>query len=100
MDMNSVDRAFGRFRARREKVLQDIAEICGMLAPHIDDHDLECYHLGMVEDEAELAKLEEYLLWCETCVDRAEAAAAYVDEIRVACCEREHWTDNPNIRGT
>ena len=29
---------------------------------HIDDHDLERYHLGMVKDEDELAALEEHLL--------------------------------------
>ena len=38
---------------------------------HIDDHDLERYHLGMVKDEAELAALEEHLLWCSAWVDRA-----------------------------
>jgi hypothetical protein len=46
---------------------------------HIDDHDLERYHLGMVKDEAELAALEEHLLWCNACVDHAEATARYVD---------------------
>ena len=30
----------------------------------ISDHDLERYHLGMVKDEAELASIEEHLLWC------------------------------------
>ena len=39
---------------------------------HISDYDLERYHLGMVKDEAELALLEEHLLWCPTCVKRAE----------------------------
>jgi hypothetical protein len=51
---------------------------------HISDHDLERYHLGMVKDEAELAPLEEHLLWCPECVKRAEEAADYVDALRAA----------------
>ena len=49
---------------------------------HISDHDLERFHLGMVTDEAELASLEEHLLWCHSCVERAEESAQYVDELR------------------
>jgi hypothetical protein len=49
---------------------------------HISDHDLERYHLGMVVDEAELAPLEEHLLACPKCVERAEESADYVDAIR------------------
>ena len=49
---------------------------------HISDHDLERFHLGMVVDEAELAAVEEHLLWCSFCVDRAEESADYVDTIR------------------
>ena len=51
---------------------------------HISDHDLERYHLGMVVDEAELAPLEEHLLSCPKCVERAEEAADYVDALRAA----------------
>jgi len=51
---------------------------------HLTDHDLECYHLGMVVDEAELASLEEHVLACPECADRAESAAEYVDTLRVA----------------
>ena len=64
------------------------ATICGKLPGHIDDHDLERYHLGMVKDEIELAALEEHLLWCGACVDRAEASAGYVDAVRAAACDR------------
>ncbi len=39
---------------------------------HISNHGLECYHLGMVTDEAEIAAIEEHLLWCHICVNRAE----------------------------
>ena len=38
----------------------------------------------MVQDEAELAMIEEHLLWCSQCVEAAEEAARYVDTIRVA----------------
>ena len=74
-------------RARREQVAQVLAEVYANLPRHIDDHDLERYHLGMVKDEAELAVLEEHLLWCGACVDRAEAAAQYVDDVRAAACD-------------
>jgi hypothetical protein len=73
-------------RERIEQVAQEIARIYEDLPGHISDHDLERYHLGMVKDEAELAALEEHLLWCGVCVDEAEAAARYVDEIRAAAC--------------
>jgi hypothetical protein len=51
---------------------------------HISDDDLERYHLGMEQDEAELAMLEEHLLWCSQCIDAAEEAVEYVDAIRGA----------------
>jgi len=51
---------------------------------HLSDHDLERYHLGMVKDEAELAPLEEHLLACAGCAERAEEAADYVDTVRQA----------------
>jgi hypothetical protein len=51
---------------------------------HISDDDLERYYLGMIEDEAELAPLEEHLLGCSECVDRAEEAQDYVDAMRAA----------------
>ena len=35
-------------------------------------------------DEAELAPLEEHLLWCGECMDRAEAVESYVDQMRIA----------------
>jgi hypothetical protein len=51
---------------------------------HIDDHDLERFYLGMVEDESELERIESHLLWCPSCVERAEATEAYVDASRAA----------------
>ena len=55
---------------------------------HISDHDLERFHLGMVKDEAELAMIEEHLLICSDCIDAAEQAAQYVDELRAAIIKR------------
>jgi hypothetical protein len=51
---------------------------------HISDHDLERYQLGIVVDEAELAPLEEHLVACPECVERAEQTAEYVDTLRAA----------------
>jgi hypothetical protein len=88
MDMKLVAGKLRRLRGRRERVARVAATICGKLPGHIDDHDLERYHLGMVKDEIELAALEEHLLWCGACVDRAEASAGYVDAVRAAACGR------------
>ena len=57
---------------------------------HIDDHDLERYHLGMVTEELDLARIEEHLLWCEDCIRRAEESADYIDAIRAGLI-RENW---------
>ncbi len=54
-----------------------------MTTAHLSDYDLERYYLGMVTDESELAPLEEYLLWCGWCVERAEQTQDYVDAMRV-----------------
>jgi hypothetical protein len=51
---------------------------------HVSEHDLERYYLGMVIDEAELARLEEHILGCGSCAQRAEEAQDYVDAMRVA----------------
>jgi hypothetical protein len=51
---------------------------------HISDDDLERYYLGMIKDEGELAPLEEHLLICPECVDRADEAQDYVDAMRAA----------------
>ncbi len=52
---------------------------------HISDHDLERYYLGMVpHDTDEESAIEEHLLGCHQCVERAEASDSYVDTIRAA----------------
>lgn len=62
---------------------------------HIDDHDLERYHLGMIRTEAELAPFEEHLLACAECAERAEEAADFVDAKPPERSNRksELWTD-------
>ena len=49
---------------------------------HISDTVLERYYLGMIPDGPELAALEEHLLLCGECLDRAEDTQDYVDAIR------------------
>ena len=61
-----------------------------MSADHISDDDLERYYLGMVTREEELAALEEHLLWCRSCVERAEETQDCEDAIRVACLSFEY----------
>jgi hypothetical protein len=63
-----------------------------MSTEHISDHDLERYYLGMVTQEEELAPLEEHLLWCQSCVDRAEETQDSVDVTRVACLSFKYPT--------
>jgi hypothetical protein len=53
-----------------------------MASEHISDHDLERYYLRMVTKEKELAPLEEHLLCCHACVDRAERTKDYIDLMR------------------
>jgi hypothetical protein len=54
---------------------------------HITDHDLERYYLGMVNEEPELAALEEHVLACGSCAERVDQAQAYVDAMRVAALD-------------
>ena len=53
-----------------------------MASEHISDHDLERYCLRMVTKEEALAPLEEHLLCCHGCIDRAERTNDYIDLIR------------------
>jgi hypothetical protein len=48
---------------------------------HIDEHDLERYHMGSVQ-EPESTCIEEHLLWCQTCLDRIEETGRFVDAMR------------------
>ena len=57
--------------------------MCRMIT-HPSDTDLEGYRLGMILEGPELNGLEEHLLICGECVDRAQASDAYVDRIRAA----------------
>lgn len=81
MNMKIVAGSLSDLREKRERLVQAIAKICEKLPGHISGHDLERYHLGMVTDEAEFARLEEHQLWCGTCIDRADARR-----------ENKYWT--------
>jgi hypothetical protein len=51
---------------------------------HISDDDLERLILGTITDEAELAPLEEHLLLCAECIERAEQTRQYVGTTKAA----------------
>ena len=55
-----------------------------MSTEHLSDHSLERYCLGLITREGELAPLEEHLLCCPACVERAENIQDYVDLMRRA----------------
>jgi len=71
-------------RARCATILREMAW------QHVSDENLERYYLGMVTDESELGALEEHLLACSWCVQRAETAQDYVDAMRAAIIEGGH----------
>ena len=56
---------------------------------HISAEDLERYYLGMVRVEADLARIEEHLLWCHKCLDRMEHTERYIDAVRNAAFRAE-----------
>lgn len=51
---------------------------------HIPEHDLERFLLGMVKDESELELLEQHLLVCAECIDRADETQQYVETMKTA----------------
>jgi hypothetical protein len=83
MEQLSIRQKLRNLRQGREGLMHAIAAIESMQG-HISEHDMELYYLGMINDECELAPLEEHLLGCEACVKRAEASDDYVDAIHVA----------------
>jgi hypothetical protein len=48
----------------------------------ISSDDLELYCLGRITAERELAPIEEHLLVCHSCIERAETTQREVDAIR------------------
>lgn len=75
----------GQTEQAKRKHVEAVPEAPPVCRPgHLDDHDLERFHLGMIQDEAELAPFEEHLLSCAECAERAEATAEYVDAMRSA----------------
>src|SRR5579864_9601126 len=78
-DSKQADYCTSALQNDSEKVLRIVSRAHHYTCmEHIDEHDLERYHLGMIEDEAELAPFEEHLLACAECAERAEEAAGYV----------------------
>jgi hypothetical protein len=55
---------------------------------HPSDTDLERHRLGMIQEGPELDDLEEHLLICGECVDRAQASDSYIEGIRAALVKR------------
>ncbi len=51
---------------------------------HPSDDDLERYLMGQTQDEDELARLEEHLIGCPACVERAEAMTDYIAAVKAA----------------
>lgn len=51
---------------------------------HLTADELELYSLGMVKDNGQLARLEEHLLVCEYCVDRATQMDDWVTAMKSA----------------
>ena len=76
----SARRRLFRSYLKLSRISDKLFHYCYM--DHLDDHDLERYHLGMIRDEAELVSLEQHLLACAECAEQAEEAAEYVDAIR------------------
>jgi hypothetical protein len=51
---------------------------------HLSDEALELYSLGKIADEGYLAQVEEHLLACRACLERAQAEADYTEAMRKA----------------
>lgn len=51
---------------------------------HVQDEDLERYCLGTITEEAEIAPIEEHLMVCSECIDRAQAQDAYIRAVKGA----------------
>jgi hypothetical protein len=84
MDSKVIRDTLLRLRAEKRRIELAIAAVEQQMPGHISVENLERYHLGDVSDEAELAPLEEHLLWCASCVGRAEETAAYIESIKAA----------------
>ena len=57
---------------------------------HISDHDLERFIVGMVKDESELESLEQHLLVCAECIERAEETREYIGTVKAALAFSRH----------
>jgi len=62
---------------------------------HISDHDLERYYLGLVKNKTKLAAMEEHILACGSCAERAAEAQDYVDAFRGAALDHVDLYERP-----
>ena len=53
----------------------------------LSDDDLEQQYLGMIPRGPKLTSMEEHLLWCYQCIERAHETENYVDVVRAAIVE-------------
>ena len=51
------------------------------LGQHIEADEMEAYLLRNV-DEPQKGWIEEHLLWCQECIDRAEATERFIARVR------------------
>jgi anti-sigma factor RsiW len=49
---------------------------------HLSDDELERCLMGKTHDEAELARVEEHLIVCPACAERAEAMGDYIKAMK------------------
>jgi len=57
---------------------------------HVSDHDLERYYLGQIVSEDEVARVEDHLIGCGECAERAAEAQDYVDAMRRGIIEGDY----------
>lgn len=66
-----------------------------MDSKHVSDRHLELYYLDKVTEDVELASLEDHLLECRFCADRAHTIEDYLDALRSVIAGGAHSTKRP-----
>ena len=65
-------------------VSESMGSVAAFARVHPSDTELERHYLGLIPEGSELVVVEEHLLVCGECIQRAEGTASYVDAIRAA----------------